>query len=84
MLVRKRMGLRGGDAIDFVLLQDGTANMRPVKHSVLSLEGRLARAGRRTVSIREIQAAVVKHARRRHRASVSTPASCSVSESRQR
>lgn len=67
MMVRERMGLRDGDAIDFVLLEDGTVNMRPVKRTVLSLEGRLAKPGRRAVSIKEMDAAIVKHVRRRHR-----------------
>jgi antitoxin PrlF len=67
MMVRERMGLRQGDAIDFVFLEDGSVNMRPVKRTVLSLEGRLARRGRRTVSIDQMSAAIVDHASRRHR-----------------
>jgi len=67
MMVRERMGLRYGDAIDFVFLEDGTVNMRPVKRTVLSLEGRLARPGRRAVSIKAMETAIARHARRRHR-----------------
>ena len=67
MMVRERMGLRQGDAIDFVFLPDGTVNMRPVKRTVLSLEGRLARSERPTVSTDEMNAAVVEHAVLRHK-----------------
>jgi hypothetical protein len=67
MMVRERMGLRQGDAIDFVLLEDGTVNMRPVKRTILSLEGRLARPRRKPVSIDGMHAAVAEHASRRRR-----------------
>ncbi len=67
MMVRERMGLRFGDAIDFVFLPDGTVNMRPVRQTVLSLEGRLSRPGRQTVSIDEMNAAIAGRAVRRHR-----------------
>jgi len=68
MMVRERMGLRQGDAIDFVFLEDGTVNMRPVKRTILSLEGRLSRVRQRAVSIDEMHAAIADHASRRRQA----------------
>ena len=69
MMVRERMGLRQGDAIDFVFLEDGSVNMRPVKRTILSLEGRLARPGHATGSIDRMNDAILDHAVRRHRTS---------------
>ena len=69
MVVRERLGLRQGDAIDFVFLEDGSVHMRPVKRTILSLEGYLARRGGRAVSLAEMDAAVVEKAALRHRES---------------
>jgi AbrB family looped-hinge helix DNA binding protein len=69
MMVRERMGLRQGDAVDFVFLPDGTVNVRRVKQTILSLEGRLARPRRRRVPIKDMNVAIVDHAGRRHRSS---------------
>jgi antitoxin PrlF len=69
MLVRERLGLRQGDAIDFVFLEDGSVALRSVKRDLRSLEGALARPGRGSVSIEDMDAAIRRTAVRRHRQS---------------
>ena len=68
-VVRERLGLRQGDAIDFVFLEDGSIGVRSVKDDLLSLEGLLARPGAQTVSLKEMDAAIAGTAVKRDRRS---------------
>lgn len=56
--VRERLGLRQGDAIEFVFQADGSVGLRSTKRDVGSLKGLLHRPGMRTVSIEDMNAAV--------------------------
>jgi len=56
--VRERLGLRQGDAIDFVFQPDGSVALRSPKRDVRSLKGLLHRPGRRVASLDEMNAAV--------------------------
>ena len=66
LAVRERLGLRYGDAIDFVFQDDGAVALRSVKRDVLSLEGILREPGRRAVSIEEMNEAIRQTAVARH------------------
>jgi len=74
-LVRERLGLRYGDAIDFVFQDDGSVALRSVKRDVLSLEGILHKPGRQAVSIEDMNEAIRETAVNRHlRSSTGRPA----------
>jgi AbrB family looped-hinge helix DNA binding protein len=64
--VRERLGLRYGDAVDFVFKDDGSVALRSVKRDVLSLEGILYKPGRRAVLIEEMNEAIRETAVKRH------------------
>ena len=64
--VRERLGLRNGDAIDFVFHDDGSVAVRSVKRDVLSLEGMLHKPGRRAVSIEDMDEGIRETAVARH------------------
>jgi len=61
--VRDRLKLRTGDHLDFALQEDGSILVRPITEDVRSLSGALARPGRRTASLQEMQPAVQKRGR---------------------
>ena len=67
MLVRERLGLSQGDAIDFVFQADGSVLLRSVKRDLLSLEGTLTRPGRRAVTLEEMDETIRATAVKRHR-----------------
>lgn len=56
--VRERLGLRQGDAIDFVFQADGSVALRSARRDVRSLKGFLHRPGMRSVSVADMKAAV--------------------------
>jgi antitoxin PrlF len=56
--VRERLGLRQGDAIDFVFQADGSVALRSAKRDVRSLKGYLHRPGMRSVSVEDMKMAV--------------------------
>jgi AbrB family looped-hinge helix DNA binding protein len=66
MLVRERLGLSVGDAMDFVFQPDGSVSLRAVKRDLLSLEGMLAKPGRPAVTLEEMDAAIRARAVKRH------------------
>ena len=68
--VREHLGLRQGDAIDFVVQADGSVVMRSAKRDVRSLKGLLARPGTRPVSLIDMKDAVRAGAAERDGASV--------------
>jgi antitoxin PrlF len=82
MLVRERLGLQYGDAIDFVFLADGSVALRSVKDDLLSLQGMLAKPGRRPVSLQEMDAAIHETAVKRHARSVPSSSSRSTRKGR--
>jgi AbrB family looped-hinge helix DNA binding protein len=52
--IRQRLGLRPGDALDFVVQDDGDVVIRPALEDVRRLKGALRRAGRRAVAVAEM------------------------------
>ena len=64
--VRERLGLRRGDAIDFVFQADGSVTLRSAKRDIRSLKGCLQRLGTKSVSVEEMKAAVRRMAVKRY------------------
>lgn len=68
--IRDKLGLKAGSKIDFELLSDGTARLRPANLTALSIMGILKRPGQRPVSIQEVDEGITaflaqKHGRKR-------------------
>ena len=63
-VIRDRLELHAGDQVDFVLQKDGSVILRPATEDVLALSGALFRPGQRTVTLEEMQEAIVKRASR--------------------
>ena len=63
--VREALGLKPGDQVDFVLGAEGEVRLRPGTYDVRELRGLLRRAGRRAVSVEEMQQAIARKGRRR-------------------
>jgi len=68
--IRDKLGLKAGSKIDFELLSDGTARLRPVNLTALSIMGILKRPGQRPVPIEEADEGITaflaqKHGRKR-------------------
>lgn len=63
--VRDALGVKAGDRLDFVIEDDGRVVVRAGTLSVRDLQGILRRPGRRPVSLAEMEAAIVRHHRRR-------------------
>ncbi len=60
--IRDHLGLQPGDCVDFVVLDGGEVLVRPATEDVRGLKGFLHVQGRRTVSVRAMQAAVRRRA----------------------
>jgi antitoxin PrlF len=60
--IRDYMRLNPGDKIDFVIREDGEVYLRPVILDVRELKGQLKRAGRKPMSIKEMDKAIRKRA----------------------
>jgi len=52
--IRDRLGLRPGDALDFVVQDDGDVVIRPALEDVRRLKGALGRPGRAPVTVPEM------------------------------
>jgi len=52
--IRERLGLQPGDAVDFVVQDDGEVVLRPALEDVRRLKGILRRAGRAPVNVQEM------------------------------
>jgi len=52
--IRERLGLQPGDAVDFVVQDDGEVVLRPALEDVRRLKGILRRAGRAPVTLQEM------------------------------
>ena len=73
--VRERLGLRQGDAIDFVFQADGSIVLRCASRDLRSLKGLLHRPGMRSVSVEDMNAAVRQAVAARYRRTGKPPAS---------
>jgi len=56
--IRSWLNLQPGDSIDFVIESDGKVYLQPVKINVRELSGILYEAGRKAVSLEEMEAAI--------------------------
>jgi len=63
--IRERLGLQPGDALDFVVQDDGDVILRPALEDVRRLKGVLRRAGRAPVTVREMNRAIRERRGRR-------------------
>lgn len=63
--IRERLGLQPGDAVDFVVQDDGDVVLRPALEDVRRLKGVLRRAGRAPVAVQEMNRVIRKHRGRR-------------------
>lgn len=62
--IRDRLGLKPGDAIDFIVQEDGDVLIRPMVQDIQRLKGMLHRPGQKTVSVEEMKVAI--KSRKRH------------------
>ena len=62
--IRQALKLSAGDRLDFVLEAGGRVVVRPAIRDVSELKGLLRRAGRKPVSLEEMKAAILQHARK--------------------
>jgi AbrB family looped-hinge helix DNA binding protein len=63
--IRERLGLQPGDAVDFVVQDDGDVVFRPALEDVRRLKGVLRRAGRAPVTVQEMDRVIREHRGRR-------------------
>jgi len=56
--LRRQLGLKSGDRIDFVTASDGSVLVRPVKNGLLVLAGMAKPADGRRRTLREMDAAI--------------------------
>lgn len=56
--LREQLGLKPGDTVDFIIQENGDVLIRPASHDVEKLKGMLYRAGRKPVSIEEMNRAI--------------------------
>jgi AbrB family looped-hinge helix DNA binding protein len=61
--VREHLGVQPGDQLDFIIEQDGRVVVRPAVLDVRDLKGVLARAGRKPVSVEQMNRAIRRRAR---------------------
>jgi len=59
--IRERLGLQPGDAVDFVVQDDGDVVLRPALEDVRRLKGVLRRAGRAPVTVQEMDRVIREH-----------------------
>lgn len=52
--VREHLALKSGDAVEFVVLENGTVMVKPAYLDVMDLEGFLARKGKKRLSIAQM------------------------------
>ncbi|MEQ8765770.1 MAG: AbrB/MazE/SpoVT family DNA-binding domain-containing protein [Planctomycetota bacterium] len=60
--IREHLGLRPGDRLAFVILDDGEVVIRPAVVDVRDLKGIVERPGRKSVSIRAMNEAIRRRA----------------------
>lgn len=64
--VRRRLGIGAGDRLEFVELNGGGYAIKPAAADVCTLKGMLEKPGK-PVSVEDMNAAVRRHAVKRHR-----------------
>ncbi len=57
-VIRERLGLRPGDALDFVIQDDGDVVIRPALEDVRRLKGVLRRPGRAPATLQQMDQAI--------------------------
>ncbi len=62
--IRQYMHLHPGDRLDFVINDDGDVVIRPLVSDVTELKGMLRKAGRKPVSVREMNKGIRERAGR--------------------
>jgi antitoxin PrlF len=63
-MIREHLGLHPGDAIDFIVADDGGVLVRPAVEDVRRLKGLLQRPRQRTVPVQEMNQDIRRRARR--------------------
>jgi AbrB family looped-hinge helix DNA binding protein len=63
--VREHLRVQTGDAVDFIIGDDGEVRVRAGEIDVADLKGLLRQAGRRAVSLGDMEAAIRRAHRRR-------------------
>jgi len=63
--IRERLGLQPGDALDFVVQDDGDVVLRPALEDVRRLKGVLRRASRAAVTVQEMNRVIRERRGRR-------------------
>ncbi|MFZ0131797.1 MAG: AbrB/MazE/SpoVT family DNA-binding domain-containing protein [Desulfobacterales bacterium] len=56
--IRDHLGLKPGDTIDFIVVENGDVLMRPAANDVRLLKGSLHRSGQRPISVAEMKRAI--------------------------
>ena len=62
--IRELLKLEPGDTVEFVVAEDGTVRVRAGSYDVRELRGMLKRAGRKLVSLEDMDAAIGSARRR--------------------
>jgi AbrB family looped-hinge helix DNA binding protein len=62
--IRDHLGLHPGDALDFVVQDNGDVLIRPATEDIRRLKGLLHRPGRLSVSVREMNQAIRNRGRK--------------------
>ena len=62
--IRDHLGLKPGDALDFVVQDQGDVLIRPVAHDVRQLRGLLRRPGHSPVTVEEMNRAIRQRKRK--------------------
>ena len=60
-VIREHLGVKSGDRLDFLVLDDGEVVIRPAVFDVRQLKGLLQREGQRPVSSEEMNRAVRRY-----------------------
>lgn len=61
--IRDYLGLKPGDSLDFVVLDEGEVLIRPLAHDVRTLRGVLRRPGRKPVTVEEMKRTIKERKR---------------------
>jgi AbrB family looped-hinge helix DNA binding protein len=63
--IREFLKVKSGDLIDFIIDREGKVVVRPASVHVSELKGLLHRPGRKPVTLREMDEAILRHHRNR-------------------
>lgn len=59
--IREHLGVKAGDRLDFLVLDDGEVVIRPAVFDIRQLRGLLRRDGQRPVSLEEMNEAIRRY-----------------------